>query len=171
MKMLVHAAIGMLALVADGCTRVEEAPAATKPAAGATATSADGAQNAALAKIDSVPPETLQSTAADETMPGGVKTRLIERGRGTRHPSDEDAVVLYSQIYDATGRVTARGQELIGDPVNDLNEHGREAIRLMVEGEIRRFWFPDPAVRGAIKVTDYELVWISPRDDEPAEKK
>ena len=139
-----------------------EAPRRTHAASAATK------RTAALASVSSVPPETLRASESDEKTSRGVHTRQIKPGAGTRHPSADDAVVLYSQVYDPQGRVIARGQDLIGDPAHDLSTDGQDAIYMMVEGEIRRFWFPDS--RGATKVTDYELVWISPQDDEPKDK-
>ena len=123
---------------------------------------------ARLERINSVAPKTLEAEGTGvERTSSGIATKQIYRGNGKRHATNQDAVVLYSQVYDSRGRVTVRGRELIGDPAADLTKHGQEAIQLMVEGEVRRFWFPDPKKPGRVKVTDFEVVWISSEHDEP----
>jgi hypothetical protein len=144
------------------CARAE-APHAHAAASGQPTRSASN-RKAWLETINVVSRESLQASGSDiQRTPSGMATRLIKAGTGKRHPTNDDAVVLYSQVYDSAGRVVARGDELVGDPARDLNRLGQEAIHMMVGGEVRRFWFPDPKTRGATKVTDYELVWISPQ--------
>lgn len=130
-----------------------------------------GGRKAALEAVKSIEPEMLRIEPDSEQTPSGIATRLIQAGTGTRRVSNDDAVVLYSQTYDTAGRVMARGQELIGDPARDLNKHGQEAIQMMFEGEIRRFWFPGPKGSGARIGTDFEIVWISPEPDDSGQAK
>jgi hypothetical protein len=122
--------------------------------------------HARLERIKSVPPDTLHAEGPGlEKTRSGVATRLIYRGQGRRHATNLDAVILYSQTYDDAGRVVARGSQLIGDPAVDLTSDGQEAIEMMVEGDVRRFWFPDRRNGKTVRVTDYEVVWISPDKD------
>lgn len=122
---------------------------------------------ARLENIASVPPATLKPQGPGlERTPRGVATKLIYRGNGKRRATNRDALILYSQTYDAFGAVTARGGELVGDPAVDLSVDGQQAIQMMVEGDVRRFWFPNEKQHGRITVTDFELIWISPDRDE-----
>lgn len=164
MKRLRRACMVALATltILNGC-RDEHAQPKPTPVSRRPTMSASPAK-AWLQDVKSVPPQSIRLTATDTVRTrSGMFTRLIRKGSGERHPTSDDAVVLYSQVYDAKGRVVASGQQLIGDPRRDLNQNGQEAIYMMVQGEVRRFWFPNPKLHGDYRVTDYELVWISPR--------
>jgi hypothetical protein len=69
--------------------------------------------------VKAVEPETLKAMPDTEKTPSGIATKLTRAGHGTRRAANDDAVVLYSQTYDTTGHVTARGQDLIGDPATE----------------------------------------------------
>jgi len=161
--------ICIVVAVLAGCVRAES------PRAFGTASDQQPARSTVKSKvwlesINSVSRQSLQPSGLDiEYTPSRMATRLVKRGSGKRYATNADAIVLYSQVYDSAGRVAARGSELVGDPTRDLNKLGQEAIHMMVEGEVRCFWFPDPKKRSAIKVTDYELVWISPQPGDSPE--
>jgi hypothetical protein len=117
-------------------------------------------------RVKSITPQELQARGPGlEQTPSGISTRLIHKGRGKRRATNLDAIVLYSQTYDTSGVVSASGSQLIGNPAVDLTKGGQEAIQMMVEGDVRRFWFADPKEPDRFKVTDYELLWISPDED------
>lgn len=124
-----------------------------------------------LYTLQSVPVETLNPTGPDiEQTPSGVATKVIKRGTGTRHPTSDDGIVLYSQIYDETGQVNARWDGFVGDPAKEETRVGWEMLQMMVEGEVRRVWLPDPKSPHGVKVADYELTWITPRPPEESAK-
>jgi hypothetical protein len=123
-------------------------------------------QKVFLQGIQSVAVETLRPNQAGiERTPSGVATKVIKHGTGKRHPTSDDGVVLYSQIYDATGHVKARWDGFVGDPAKEQTREGWEILRMMVEGEVRRAWLPDPKSPDSVAV-DYELTWITPRPTE-----
>jgi hypothetical protein len=150
--------ICVLVMLAVACTRTQ----ATKDEVRSAASTSK--PTAYLSTITSVPADTLMATGSDiEKTRSGVATRVMRRGTGARHPTADDGVILYSQVYDKDGRVIGRWDGFVGDPAKDLNRTGFEAVQMMVEGEVRRIWFPDTKSRGGTKITDYEITWITPR--------
>jgi hypothetical protein len=124
-------------------------------------------QKAFLQNVQSVAVDTLRPNQPGiQRTPSRVVTKVIKRGTGKRHPTSDDGVVLYSQVYDASGRVKARWDGFVGDPAKEQTREGWEILRMMVEGEVRRAWLPDPKSPGGVTVADYELTWITPRPDE-----
>jgi hypothetical protein len=117
-----------------------------------------------LETIRSVPIDTLIPTGPDiEWTPSGVPTKVIRRGRGTRHPTSDDGVILHSQIYDRAGHVVGRWDEFVGNPAKENDRIGWEMLQMMVEGEVRRIWRPDAKSPSGVMVADFELRWITPR--------
>lgn len=111
----------------------------------------------------SAPPEDARRTQ------GGVASQLLRRGTGTRHPGTFSVVrVNYTgwttdgQMFDSS---VARG-EPAEFALNNVILGWRYGLKLMVEGEKRRFWIPeDLAYKGqsgpqGMLVFDVELLEI-----------
>ena len=123
-----------------------------------------------LDTVHSVSVETLRPTGPGiESTSSGAATKVIKRGTGKRHPTADDGVVLYLQVYDPSGHVKSRWDGFVGDPAKESDGAGWETLRMMVEGEVRRLWRPDPKSPGGVMVTDYELTWITPRPKDEAQ--
>jgi len=151
---------GTIAIVAIACSPGQSA----SQSQAASARSSETKPKAFIYTIDAVPVETLNATGPGiERIPSGVATKVIRPGSGTRHPTADDGIVLYSQVYDETGKVKARWDGFIGDPANEETAVGWELLQTMVEGEVRRVWLPDAKSPDGVKVADYELTWITPR--------
>lgn len=152
-------ALGTILVAAIACSPVKPVD-QSQPASASSETK----PKAFIYTIDAVPVETLNATGPRiERTASGVATKLIRAGSGTRHPTADDGVVLYSQVYDETGKVKARWDGFIGDPANEETAVGWELLQMMVEGEVRRVWLPDAKAPDGVNVADYELTWITPR--------
>ena len=161
------AVCGFILAAGLACTRAQ--PTNGSPPAHATARASKSGSKPAvfLDTMRSVPVETLNPTGPGiELTPSGVPTKIIKRGTGTRHPTSDDGVILYSQAYDSAGHVVARWDGFAGDPDQYLDRSGCEMLLMMVEGEVRRIWYPDVKSPGGMMVADYELTWITPRPEE-----
>jgi hypothetical protein len=111
-----------------------------------------------LAIYTSIPASELQLTAPDiARSASGIPTKLIKRGKDGRRISNDDAVILQWQVYNSAGAAVERGSELLSN-----QRTYPDSLLMMGQGEVRRFWFRDPANARRLKVTDYEVVWISP---------
>ncbi|MCB9591731.1 MAG: FKBP-type peptidyl-prolyl cis-trans isomerase [Sandaracinaceae bacterium] len=133
---------------------------------------------------DAIPaPAETRSIPSAATMDptGRFASRVLVEGEGTEHPRPFDGVVVHSTSWrSADGNMfdTTRGD--MGEPpraifMPDLFPALREGVQLMVQGETRRFWFPqDPPEAGGpagrpegLIAMDVELVELHPAPEPP----
>jgi len=107
------------------------------------------------------PPNSLKTTS-------GLSTRVLQPGTGTRHPRSTDTVVVHYTGWTTDGKMfessVTRG-EPAEFPLRDVIRGWTEGVQMMVEGEKRRFWIPEPLAYGGrdpkgMLVFDIELLDI-----------
>jgi len=97
---------------------------------------------------------------------------VLEKGKGTRHPSATDTVQVHYSGWTTDGKMfdssVARG-EPIAFPLSNVIKGWTEGVQLMVEGEKTRFWIPAelaygsnprPGAPSGMLVFDIELLAI-----------
>ena len=110
------------------------------------------------------------------TTDSGLATKVIEAGQGSAHPSPMDLVTVHYTGWTADGRMfdssVARGDVAIF-PLDRVIAGWTEGVQLMVAGETRRFWIPEPLAyqgkrepRGML-VFDVELISFTPSPTQP----
>ena len=112
------------------------------------------------------PPATATKTAS------GLATRVLAPGKGTDHPGKDDVVTIHYTGWKADGSMfdssVTRGKPS-SFPVGRVIAGFSEGLQLMVPGEKRRLWIPEPlAYKGArepkgMLVFDIELIDIPTR--------
>ncbi len=128
-----------------------------------------------LLEINPAPaaPADVAGPPADATKTAsGLFSRLLEKGKGTRHPKESDKVRVHFTGWTTDGRFyasSARRGKAASVRVKDVLKGLTEGLQLMVEGEKRRFWIPPdlafgPMSRGGVPagmvVFDVELIDI-----------
>lgn len=117
------------------------------------------------------PPRTVKAPpAAALKTRSGLRHQLIKRGTGKVHPKIGDMVTVNYTGWTTDGKTfdttVDRRPETFG--VDEVIKGWTEGLQLMVEGEKRRFWIPEPlAYRGrkapyGMLVFDVELLKIEP---------
>lgn len=113
-------------------------------------------------------PADVKAPPADATTTGsGLATRVITPGTGTARPGPADLVTVHYTGWTTDGRMfdssVARGAAATF-PLDRVIAGWTEGVQLMVVGETRRFWIPEPlAYRGqrdprGMLVFDVELL-------------
>jgi FKBP-type peptidyl-prolyl cis-trans isomerase len=103
----------------------------------------------ATARAESTMPETpadVQAPPADAIKtPSGLASKVLQPGKGEKHPSAEDTVTVHYSGWTTDGKLfdssVKRGQPA-SFPLNGVIKGWTEGVQLMVEGEKRRFWIP-----------------------------
>ena len=101
----------------------------------------------------------------------GLASRVIKAGTGKVHPTETDEVTVHYTGWTTDGRTfdTSVGGEPATFPLNEVIKGWTEGVQLMVVGEKRRFWIPEPlGYRGrrapfGMLVFDVELLSITPK--------
>jgi hypothetical protein len=151
---------------------------ASADGASADGASADGARSssAGSAGVPGLPgldaPEDVAAPPADaELRQSGLASKRLLVGTGTRSPKATDTVRVHYSGWQTNGvrfdSSVARGKPA-EFPLNGVIAGWTEGLQLMVEGEERRFWIPEPlAYRGqqapyGTLVFDVQLIAILP---------
>lgn len=75
----------------------------------------------------------------------GLQFRILVQGSGGRHPGTQSRVTVHYTGWTTDGTIV-EGAPLDGPPATidlaDRNPGWREAVRMMVAGEKRRYWIP-----------------------------
>jgi FKBP-type peptidyl-prolyl cis-trans isomerase len=120
--------------------------------------------------IDEPPPDVAAPPADAGRTPSGLAFKVLSPGTGTARPDHDDRVTVHYTGWTADGALFdsthARGEPAT-IPIADAISGFRQGLQLMVEGEKRRLWIPEPlaykgqpgAPRGML-VFDVELVSI-----------
>jgi peptidylprolyl isomerase len=114
------------------------------------------------------PPPDVKAVPADAaTTPSGLATRVITPGSGTARPGPADLVTVHYTGWTTDGRMfdssVTRGTPATF-PLDRVIAGWTEGVQLMVAGETRRLWIPEPlAYRGqrdprGMLVFDVELI-------------
>jgi peptidylprolyl isomerase len=118
-----------------------------------------------------VPEDVAAVPASAQRSDSGLAWRVLQPGTGEEHPTDQSIVRVNLTGWTSDGNMfdstTSRGQSLT-IPVGLLSLPGlREGLKLMVQGEKRRFWVPQelafngrPGAPAGTLVFDIELVEI-----------
>jgi len=118
----------------------------------------------------SKPPQTAQKTKS------GLEFTIIKAGAGTTHPAKDDLVTVNYSAWTPDGKTYDSSPS--GRPATfalDRVVPGlSEGIEMMVAGETRRFWIPEPLAKGQNHdkgrlVFDIELVSFMPSPATPPE--
>jgi peptidylprolyl isomerase len=126
------------------------------------------AQSPAPASIPA-PPNVAAAPADAVKTASGLATKVIAPGKGKIHPAKEDVVTIHYTGWKTDGSMfdssVARGKPS-SFPVGRVIAGFSEGLQLMVPGEKRRLWIPEPlAYKGArepkgMLVFDIELIDI-----------
>jgi FKBP-type peptidyl-prolyl cis-trans isomerase len=116
-------------------------------------------------------PADVAAPPADATVaPSGLASRLLGAGTGTRHPGPRSRVLVHYSGWTTDGKMfdssVSRG-EPIAFGLHQVIPGWTEGVQLMVEGEKRRLWIPEPLAYGGrpgapagMLVFDVELIRI-----------
>ena len=113
------------------------------------------------------PPDVAAPPAGASKTPSGLASRVLTPGNGKTHPTKTDLVTVNYTGWTTDGKMfdssVTRGQPATF-PLNRVIAGWTEGVQLMVAGEKRRFWIPEPlAYRGqrdpkGMLVFDVELI-------------
>ena len=119
-----------------------------------------------------MPPDVKAPPANATKTASGLAYRVLQKGKGTRHPKATDTVSVHYSGWTTDGKMfdssVTRGQPA-SFPLNGVIKGWTEGVQLMVEGEKTRFWIPgklaygDTATGGrpaGMLVFDIELISI-----------
>jgi peptidylprolyl isomerase len=116
-------------------------------------------------------PVDVAAAPADATVtPSGLASKCLETGTGTKHPGPRSKVRVHYSGWTTDGQMfdssVSRG-EPISFGLNQVIAGWTEGVQLMVEGEKRRLWIPEPLAYGGrpgapagMLVFDVELIRI-----------
>jgi FKBP-type peptidyl-prolyl cis-trans isomerase len=104
--------------------------------------------------------------------PTGLSSKILQPGKGTRHPRPTDSVTVHYTGWTTDGRMfdssVSRGEPATFG-VTEVIAGWTQGLQMMVEGEKRRFWIPEElAYQGrqdpkGMLVFDVELIKIEGR--------
>jgi FKBP-type peptidyl-prolyl cis-trans isomerase len=119
------------------------------------------AQTPAPADV-AAPPKDAAKTAS------GLASKVIKPGTGKAHPAATDVVTVHYTGWTTDGKQfdSSRQGPPASFPLNGVIKGWTEGVQLMVPGETRRFWIPEPLAYGGrqapfgMLVFDVELISI-----------
>jgi peptidylprolyl isomerase len=123
------------------------------------------------------PPDVKAPPADAAKTKSGLASKVIKPGTGKTHPGESDFVTVHYTGWTTDGNMF---DSSVGDPepatfpLNRVIRGWTEGVQLMVVGETRRFWIPEPLAyqgkrdpRGML-VFDVELIGFKPAPAAPA---
>jgi peptidylprolyl isomerase len=98
----------------------------------------------------------------------GLASKVIKPGTGKVHPAANDEVTVHYTGWTTDGKQfdSSRPGAPASFPLNGVIKGWTEGVQLMVTGETRRFWIPEPLAYGGRRapygmlVFDVELISI-----------
>jgi FKBP-type peptidyl-prolyl cis-trans isomerase len=106
----------------------------------------------AAPKPPTVPPDVKAPPPSAKKTESGLAYRVLQKGKGTRHPAATDRVKVHYSGWTTDGKMfdssVTRG-EPAGFALNGVIKGWTEGVQLMVEGEKTRFWIPAELAYGA----------------------
>jgi peptidylprolyl isomerase len=128
-------------------------------------------------KLVTAPPDVAAVPSDAEKTASGLATRLLKPGTGKGHPGRTDLVTVHYSGWTTDGKMFD-SSVVNGQPatfrLDRVIEGWTEGVQLMVPGESRRLWIPEPlAYRGArdprgMLVFDVELISYGAQPAAPA---
>ena len=126
---------------------------------------------AAQGKQIPAPPDVKAPSAKATKTASGLASLVIRRGKGKEHPGPTDTVTVHYTGWTTDGKMfdNSVGDQPATFPLDEVIRGWTEGVQLMVVGEKRRFWIPEPlAYRGrsapfGMLVFDIELLSIAPK--------
>lgn len=107
------------------------------------------------------PPKDARKTSS------GLASKVIKPGTGKVHPKATDEVTVHYTGWTTDGKQFDSSRETPATfPLNRVIQGWTEGVQLMVVGETRRFWIPEPLAYGGRRapygmlVFDVELISI-----------
>ena len=120
-------------------------PSAATPVATTTAQATPPAADAPNPNDIPAPSDVAAAPADAEARPSGLKSKVLQKGTGTEHPTAEDTVKVHYTGWMTNGKMfdssVKRGMPT-EFPLNGVIPGWTEGVQLMVVGEKRRFWIP-----------------------------
>jgi FKBP-type peptidyl-prolyl cis-trans isomerase len=116
------------------------------------------------------PPDVAAPPADVTKTPSGLASKVIQAGRGGRHPRPNSRVTVHYTGWTTDGKMVdssvGRGQPATFE-LDGVIRGWTEGVQMMVEGEKRRFWIPENLAYGGaagspagMLVFDIELIRI-----------
>ncbi len=160
-----------LALMVEGEKRRLWVPESLSSGKGAKGTLVYDIELVDILRVPPPPPDVAAAPADAERSKSGLAWKVLEPGTGTRNPRAFSNVLVHYTGWTTDGKMFdssyKRGKPVLLK-VHEVIPGWTEGLRLMVEGESRRFWIPkNLAYRGqsgkpeGMLVFDVELVQIT----------
>jgi peptidylprolyl isomerase len=96
-------------------------------------------------KPPTVPPDVKAAPPGSKKTESGLSYRVLQKGKGTRHPAATDRVKVHYSGWTTDGKMfdssVTRGEPATF-ALNRVIKGWTEGVQLMVEGEKTRFWIP-----------------------------
>jgi peptidylprolyl isomerase len=118
------------------------------------------------------PPDVAKAPDDAQATASGLKSKLLQAGTGTAHPTTEDYVTVHYTGWTTDGKMFDSSYARNAPstfPVNKVIKGWGEGVQLMVAGEKRRLWIPEelaykgsPGRPAGLLVFDVELLDIVP---------
>ena len=116
------------------------------------------------------PPDVAAPPADAERAAGGLATKVLKPGTGTRHPRPSDTVTVHYTGWTTDGKTfdsSVARAEPATFPLDQVIAGWTIGVGMMVEGEKRRLWIPQemayrgqPGAPAGMLVFDVELLQI-----------
>jgi peptidylprolyl isomerase len=116
------------------------------------------------------PADVAAAPADATTTSSGLATKVLKAGTGTIHPKPASRVRVHYSGWTTDGKMfdsSVARNEPISFGLNQVIAGWTEGVQLMVEGETRRLWIPEPLAYGGrsgapkgMLVFDVELIKI-----------
>ena len=124
----------------------------------------------AAAQTPTAPPDVAAAPKDATKTSSGLASKVLTKGTGTAHPVATDCVTVHYTGWKTTGEMfdssVTRGEQATF-PLNRVITGWTEGLQLMIPGEKRRFWIPEPLAYGGRRepkgmlVFDVELFKIA----------
>jgi peptidylprolyl isomerase len=106
------------------------------------------------------PPANAQKTAS------GLRFRILAKGHGTRHPSEQSRVALRYSAFTPDGKMfesSVTGGDTTNAVLSKLGRGWSEGLQSMLEGERRVLWIPGKLANGEIVAGEPDAPFGPPR--------
>ena len=129
------------------------------------------AADAPASKVPETPKDVAAPPADAEKTASGLATKVLRPGTGTQHPGPTDKVSVHYAGWTTDGKMfeTSYGKTPVSFRLTQVIDGWKEALPLMVPGEIRRIWVPQelaykgrPGRPAGMLVFEVELLSIEP---------
>ncbi len=135
----------------------------------------------AIAQAPAPAPPDVKAPPADAAKTAsGLASKVITPGTGKTRPGASDLVTVHYTGWTTDGKMfdSSRGGKPATFPLDGVIRGWTEGVQLMVTGETRRLWIPEPLAYGGrpgrpagMLVFDVELISFSPVPNAPADVK